>query len=43
MEDTHEFVQKLHDKQAKSKKIQQHQGKEHASHKLPSKQHSTNR
>jgi hypothetical protein len=42
MEDTHEFVEKLHEKQAKAEKNSKRKGNSHASHKLPNKQHSNN-
>lgn len=39
MENTHEFVQKLHDKQRKDEQNRKRQGKENPSDKLPNKQH----
>lgn len=42
MEDTHEFVENLHEKQAKQEKYSKRKGNSHKSHKLPSKEHSNN-
>jgi len=42
MESTDQFLNKLHDKQAKDEKNRQHQGKKTPSAKLPTKQHSNN-
>ncbi|HZG73924.1 MAG TPA: DUF4023 domain-containing protein [Chondromyces sp.] len=39
MENTHEFVEKLHDKQSKDERNRKRQGKGHPSQKLPNKQH----
>ncbi|MEW8986134.1 MAG: DUF4023 domain-containing protein [Bacillus sp. (in: firmicutes)] len=39
MENTNEFVQKLHDKQRKDEQNRKRQGKENPSDKLPNKQH----
>lgn len=39
MDNTHEFVEKLHERQEKAKKNEERQGKKHASEKLPNKQH----
>lgn len=43
MDNTHEFVEKLHDTQEKDEKNRKHQGKGTPSDKLPTKQHSTNK
>lgn len=43
MDNTHEFVEKLHDTQKKAAKNQAHQGKKTPNTKLPNKQHSTNK
>ncbi|MFC5470291.1 DUF4023 family protein [Cohnella suwonensis] len=47
MDDTHQFVEKLHDTQRKDKRNRERQGRgnegENASSKLPGKQHSTNK
>ncbi|MFH5187057.1 DUF4023 domain-containing protein [Paenibacillus sp. TAB 01] len=43
MEDLHQFVEKLHDKQEKDEKNRQHQGKGTPGFKLPNKQHGTNK
>lgn len=43
MDNTHEFVEKLHEDQAKAKQNEKRQGKENANRKLPNKQHSTNK
>ncbi|WP_256759251.1 DUF4023 family protein [Cohnella sp. WQ 127256] len=45
MDDTHEFVEKLHDTQKKDKQNKKRQGdsSEKAGQKLPGKQHSTNK
>lgn len=40
MESTHEFVKKLHEKQAKDEKNKNHQRTENPSRKLPNKQHN---
>lgn len=40
MEDTHEFVEKIHDKQTKDLKNKKH-GKGNPAGQLPTKQHST--
>lgn len=37
MDDTHEFVEKIHEKQAKAEKYSKRKGNSHASRKLPSK------
>ncbi|MFC0473392.1 DUF4023 domain-containing protein [Halalkalibacter kiskunsagensis] len=37
--DTHEFVEKLHDKQEKAEKNKKRQGNGNPSKKLPNKQH----
>lgn len=42
MEDTHEYVEKLHEKQAKAEKHSKRKGNSHESHKLPAKEHSDN-
>lgn len=39
MESTHEFVQKLNEKQKKDEKNRKNQGKGHPEGKLPNKQH----
>ncbi|WP_084402834.1 DUF4023 domain-containing protein [Paenibacillus antarcticus] len=41
MDDTHEFVEKLHDTQKKAARNKEHQGKGTPSQKLPTKQHGT--
>ena len=43
MDNTHEFVKKLHDTQAKAERNKEHQGKGSPSNKLSNKQHSTNK
>jgi hypothetical protein len=43
MEDTHEFVEKINEKQAKDELNRKHQGKGTPGDKLPGKQHSTNK
>ncbi|MFC5403505.1 DUF4023 family protein [Cohnella soli] len=47
MDDTHQFVEKLHDTQQKDKRNKDRQsrgnGGENAGKKLPGKQHSTNK
>ncbi|OXM86489.1 DUF4023 domain-containing protein [Paenibacillus rigui] len=43
MEDLQQFVEKIHDKQAKDEKNRRHQGKGTPGDKLPNKQHSTNK
>jgi hypothetical protein len=43
MEDTHEFVEKIHEKQRKDELNKKHQGGGVPSKKLPNKQHSTNK
>ncbi|ADU32465.1 DUF4023 domain-containing protein [Evansella cellulosilytica] len=43
MENTHEFVENLHDKQSKAERNKKRQGTGNPSHKLPNKQHSTNK
>jgi len=43
MDDTHEFVEKLHDTQRKAAKNQETQGKGTPNKKLPTKQHGTNK
>lgn len=43
MDDTHEFVEKIHENQDKQKQNEKHQRKGHDSHKLPSKKHNTNK
>ena len=42
LEDTHEFVENLHEKQAKQEKYSKRKGNSHKSHKLPNKEHSNN-
>ncbi|MCM3720223.1 DUF4023 family protein [Fictibacillus phosphorivorans] len=42
MENTNDFVEKLHDDQQKQEKNKQ-KGKGNPGHKLPNKQHSTNK
>jgi hypothetical protein len=42
MENTSDFVEKLHDDQEKAEKNKQ-QGKGNQGHKLPNKKHSTNK
>lgn len=42
LEDTHDFVEDLHEKQAKAEKNSKRKGNSHKSHKLPSKEHSNN-
>ena len=42
LDDTHEFVEKLHEKQAKAEKYSKRKGNSHASNKLPSKQPKQN-
>jgi hypothetical protein len=39
MDNTNEYVQKLHDKQRKDEQNRKRQGKENPSDKLPNKQH----
>lgn len=39
MDSTHEFVEKMHEKQKKDEQNRKHQGKGNPSSKLPSKQH----
>ncbi|MBB6454483.1 hypothetical protein HNQ94_002965 [Salirhabdus euzebyi] len=39
MDNTHDFVEKIHDKQAKDKENKQKQGKGNPSEKLPSHAH----
>ncbi len=39
MDNTHEFVEKLHDKQEKDERNKKRQGKGNPNEKLPSKQH----
>jgi hypothetical protein len=39
MENTHEYVQKLHENQKKNEQNKKRQGKENPSDKLPNKQH----
>lgn len=41
MDNTHEFVEKLHDTQAKEARNKEHQGKGTPSEKLPNKKHGT--
>ncbi|MDQ0256831.1 hypothetical protein J2S74_004253 [Evansella vedderi] len=43
MDNTHEFVQDLQEKQRKDEQNKNRQGHRHASKKLPNKQHSTNK
>ncbi|MDF2669079.1 MAG: hypothetical protein K0R67_1385 [Paenibacillus sp.] len=43
MDNTHEYVEKLHENQKKAKKNKEHQGDGNPSKKLSSKQHSTNK
>ncbi|NOU96393.1 DUF4023 domain-containing protein [Paenibacillus sp. LMG 31456] len=43
MDSTRDFVEKLHDKQEKDEKNKKRQGQGHPGHKLPGKQHSTNK
>ncbi|UCZ53181.1 DUF4023 domain-containing protein [Bacillus shivajii] len=42
-ETTHEFVENLHERQAKDEKNKQRQGHRHASKRLPAKKHNTNK
>ncbi|WEG12887.1 DUF4023 family protein [Pullulanibacillus sp. KACC 23026] len=42
MEDTHEYVEQLHEKQEQMKKNSKRKGNSHKSHKLPSREHSDN-
>ncbi|WP_340006800.1 DUF4023 domain-containing protein [Paenibacillus sp. FSL K6-0276] len=42
MDDTHAFVEKVHDTQKKAEKNKEHHGKGTPSQKLPTKQHSKN-
>ncbi|MCG7408213.1 DUF4023 domain-containing protein [Paenibacillus sp. ACRRX] len=43
MDNTHDFVQKVHENQEKARKNQQHHGKGTPGDKLPGKQKSTNK
>lgn len=43
MEDTKQFVEKLHEDQQKAKRIQQRHGEGNPGSSLPGKQHSTNK
>jgi hypothetical protein len=43
MENTHDFVENVHDKQKKDKLNKKHQGKGTPADKLSNKQHSTNK
>ncbi|MFA9559742.1 DUF4023 domain-containing protein [Evansella sp. AB-rgal1] len=43
MDSTHEFVEKLHEKQAKDERNKERQGHKNAPKELPNKQHSTNK
>ncbi|MFC6333216.1 DUF4023 family protein [Paenibacillus septentrionalis] len=43
MDSTEKFVEDLHEKQRKHEKSEKHHNKSHAGHKLPNKQHSTNK
>lgn len=43
MEDTHKFVEKLHERQKKDQKNKEHQGNGTPNEKLPTKQHGTNK
>ncbi|MCD8511812.1 MAG: DUF4023 domain-containing protein [Bacillus sp. (in: Bacteria)] len=43
MENTHEFVEKIQERQAKDEKNKARQGHRQAGQKLPNKQHSTNK
>ncbi|MGG1575395.1 DUF4023 domain-containing protein [Fictibacillus sp. NRS-1165] len=43
MENTSDFVEKLHENQEKAEKNKKHQGKGNPGSKLPNKQHSTNK
>ncbi|KAA8997539.1 DUF4023 domain-containing protein [Paenibacillus spiritus] len=43
MDNTREFVDKLHEQQNKERKNQEHQGKGSPGNRLPNKQHSTNK
>ncbi|MGN7942217.1 DUF4023 family protein [Virgibacillus sp. 6R] len=43
MENTHEFVEKLHEDQTKARQNEKRQSKAQANRKLPNKQHSTNK
>lgn len=40
-DNTHEFVEKVHNTQAKQKRNQEHQGKGSPNSKLPTKKHGT--
>jgi hypothetical protein len=40
MDNTHEFVEKLHERQRKDEQNKKRQGKGHPSARLPNKQHS---
>ncbi|MGV3486981.1 MAG: DUF4023 family protein [Tuberibacillus sp.] len=42
MEDTHDFVEKIHEKQAKAAKYSKRKGNSHKGNKLPSKQPNQN-
>ncbi|WP_099490089.1 DUF4023 domain-containing protein, partial [Pseudomonas sp. 2822-15] len=42
-DNTHEFVEQLHERQAKDERNKERQGHRHANKKLPNKQHSTNK
>lgn len=39
MDNTHEFVEKLHERQKKNEESKKRQSKKHQSEKLPNKQH----
>ncbi|MBU9712583.1 DUF4023 domain-containing protein [Evansella tamaricis] len=43
MDNTHDYVQKLHEKQEKDERNKARQGHRQASQKLPNKKHSTNK
>jgi hypothetical protein len=43
MDDTHEFVEKLHDTQKKNKLNKKRQNDHNSPNKLPSRQHSTDK
>lgn len=43
MDSTQDFVEKMHEKQRSNEQSKKRQGKQHAGHQLPNKQHSTNK
>lgn len=43
MDSTHDFVESIHEQQENSRKGSKHKDKENGGHKLPGKQHSTNK